>query len=264
MARIRSIKPEFWTSEQIMECSTNARLMFIGMWNFADDHGRMPNSPKTIKAQVFPSDEISAEIVRRMIDELSSNGLLTIYEVENKEYLQITGWQHQRIDRPQPAKYPPPPPDGSTNIRRTLATEGKGEGEEGKGKDSDANASGAEAPDPRTRLFNEGLKTLGRLTGKGPDACRSFLGKCLKASSDDAIIVLGLIEDAERNQVIDPSAWISSRLKGSKNGAVGEISSACDRVAERVIAGFGRAAPQDDFGDRAHEIDARLLSHGRG
>jgi uncharacterized protein YdaU (DUF1376 family) len=131
-------------------------------------------------------------------------------------------------------------------------------------EDSDANASGAEAPDPRTRLFNEGLKTLGRLTGKGPDACRSFVGKCLKASSDDAIIVLGLIEDAERNQVIDPSAWISSRLKGSKNGVIGEISSACDRVAERVIAGFGRAAPQDDFGDREHEIDARLLSHGRG
>src|SRR6185312_8593551 len=80
-------------------------------------------------------------------------------------------------------------------------------------KDSEANASGAAAPDHRKRLFNEGLAKLASLTGKGPDACRSFVGKCLKAASDDAVTVLGLIEDDERNQAIDPSAWIVARLK---------------------------------------------------
>jgi 5-methylcytosine-specific restriction endonuclease McrA len=81
-------------------------------------------------------------------------------------------------------------------------------------KDSEANASGADAPiDHRKRLFNEGLKKLATMTGKGPDACRSFVGKCLKASGDDAITVLGLIEDAERNQVVNPSSWIVARLK---------------------------------------------------
>src|SRR6267142_4591410 len=50
-------------------------------------------------------------------------------------------------------------------------------------KDSDANASGADAPiDHRKRLFNEGLEKLRAMTGKGPDACRSFVGKCLKAA----------------------------------------------------------------------------------
>lgn len=77
-----------------------------------------------------------------------------------------------------------------------------------------AKATGAAAPiDHRKRLFNEGLAKLSVLTGKGPDACRSFVGKCLKAASDDAVIVLGLIEEAERNQVVDPSAWIAARLK---------------------------------------------------
>ena len=28
-----------WTSEQIVECSPIARLLFIGMWNFCDDGG---------------------------------------------------------------------------------------------------------------------------------------------------------------------------------------------------------------------------------
>lgn len=39
MARIRTIKPEFWTAEQVMELSRDARLLFIGMWNFCDDAG---------------------------------------------------------------------------------------------------------------------------------------------------------------------------------------------------------------------------------
>ena len=65
--------------------------------------------------------------------------------------------------------------------------------------------------DHRKRLFDEGLQKLARLTGKGPDSCRAFVGKCLKAAGDDAVIVLGLIEDAERNQVADPSAWIAAR-----------------------------------------------------
>ncbi len=76
---------------------------------------------------------------------------------------------------------------------------------------SDAAAS----VDHRKRLFDEGLPRLARMTGKGPDSCRAFVGKCLKAAGDDAVIVLGLIDDAERNQVADPSAWIAARLKGT-------------------------------------------------
>ena len=109
MARIRSVKPDFWTSEQVMECSPIARLLFIGMWNFADDHGRIPCAPKTIKAQIFPGDDMDAKNIRRMIGELSSNGLVRLYEVRGKEFLLITGWHHQKIDKRQPAKYPDPP-----------------------------------------------------------------------------------------------------------------------------------------------------------
>lgn len=135
MARIRSIKPDFWTSEQVMECSPIARLLFIGMWNFADDHGRLPAAPKTLKAQIFPADDIDAKNVRGMIDELSSNGLIRLYEVEGKEFLLVTGWHHQKIDKRQPAKYPDPPKEQSPNVRRTVSTDligSEGIGEERK------------------------------------------------------------------------------------------------------------------------------------
>lgn len=102
MARIRSIKPEFWTSEQIVECSTSARLLFIGMWSFADDGGNLPASFKTLKMQIFPADNIDVE---PLVAELFSVGLLIEYTVNSRNYWNITGWHHQKIDRPT-YKYP--------------------------------------------------------------------------------------------------------------------------------------------------------------
>jgi hypothetical protein len=137
MSRIRSVKPEFWSSEQVMECSPVVRLLFIGLWNFCDDAGRHPFAPKQIKALVFPGDDLTAEDVSRMLDELSTNGLVLRYSVDGKDYLQVTGWQHQKIDRPQPAKYPGIPADHSSNARDG----GEGIGEEGKGKEERGGAA---------------------------------------------------------------------------------------------------------------------------
>ena len=81
MARIRTIKPEFWTSEQVMECSPLARLLFIGVWNFCDDAGNHPMSAKTLKALVFPGDDITSAKVGELLAELSTNGLIDLYEV---------------------------------------------------------------------------------------------------------------------------------------------------------------------------------------
>src|SRR2546430_17478123 len=118
MSRIRTIKPEFWSSEQVLECSRDARLLFIGLWNFCDALGRHSLSPKQIKAEVFPGDDLLSENIQGMLDELSANGLITTYCVEDKEILQVTGWHHQRIDHPQKAKLPGPSGGTSKNVQR--------------------------------------------------------------------------------------------------------------------------------------------------
>jgi hypothetical protein len=133
---------------------------------------------------------------------------------------------------------------------------------------AEANASGASAPvDHRKRLFNEGLSKLALMTGKGPDACRSFVGKCLKAADDDAVVVLGLIEDAERNQVAEASAWIAARLKPSQgfgNGKVSAIIAASDNLVS-IIDGFdGGISPPDHVRSGEGSAPIRMLSHGRG
>lgn len=101
MARIRTIKPEYWTSEQVMSVSRDARLLFIGMWNFADDGGNQPANAKTIKAQIFPCDELSEGDVTGFIGELLAVGLLETYEADCRWYWNIPTWKkHQRIDQP--------------------------------------------------------------------------------------------------------------------------------------------------------------------
>ncbi len=101
MSRIRTIKPEFWTSEQVVSCSPIARLLFIGLWNFSDDNGVHPASYVRLKAEVFPVDNFSIEEVKCWIGELIANDLLREYAVENKVFWIVTGWKsHQRIDRP--------------------------------------------------------------------------------------------------------------------------------------------------------------------
>ena len=118
MARIRSVKPEFWTSEQIAECSPNARLLFIGLWNFCDDYGVHQASEVRLKMEVFPSDSFSKEDVRRMMDELIANGLVEEYEIDGLRYWFVTGWdKHQKPDT-KTGKYPRPDGSIGTKIRR--------------------------------------------------------------------------------------------------------------------------------------------------
>ena len=116
-----------------MECSTNARLLFIGMWNFSDDAGRLPSSAKSLRAQIFPGDDFQLSDIQGMIDELSTNNLVLKYVIEEKEYLQITGWHHQRIDKPQKPKYPAPLLDHSKNGTGTIPPDTIGKDRKGKG-----------------------------------------------------------------------------------------------------------------------------------
>ncbi|TAL43811.1 MAG: hypothetical protein EPN91_05500 [Salinibacterium sp.] len=129
---------------------------------------------------------------------------------------------------------------------------------------TEANASGADAPnDPRTRLFRDGLTKLAAMTGKGADSCRAFVGKCLKEAGDDAIVVLAAIEDAERNRVVDPSAYIARTLKGRSNGqsSGSKIIQAADDLRRKIASFDGPARAPDELRSGPGEVAPRLLPH---
>ena len=83
MARIRTIKPEFFTSEDVVSLSPYARLLFIALWCEADREGRMYWKPKTFKMRYFPADDVNidalcGELVERSLVDLYGDGLAEI------------------------------------------------------------------------------------------------------------------------------------------------------------------------------------------
>lgn len=109
MPRIRTIKPEFFTSLTIADLSLPARLTFIGLWTHVDDAGRCVDDARLIKAALWPLDDRTAADVESDLRELTESSLITRYTLNRKRYIAVSGWdEHQRINRPTPSKLPAP------------------------------------------------------------------------------------------------------------------------------------------------------------
>ena len=135
--RIRTIKPEFWTSNDIADLSLEDRLLFIGLWSYVDDHGRGRAEAHLIIAALFPRDMFAnpRETVARVsrgLSHLSDAGLIRRYEVEGAPFFAVTAWTtHQRVDKPRPSRIPSPEEADTTTIpqndanRETVAKESR-------------------------------------------------------------------------------------------------------------------------------------------
>lgn len=133
MARIRTVKPEFWTDEKIVQLPFEARLLFIGLWNIADDEGKLEYSPMRIKMQLFPADKVDTH---SLIEKIAKLDLIVIYEVEHKLYISIPHFlQHQRVSHPAISTLPNPPVSSGKLLPEGNIEEGKGI--EGKGTDKE-------------------------------------------------------------------------------------------------------------------------------
>lgn len=105
MARIRTIKPEFWTDEDLSELSEPACLLALGLLNYADDEGYFNANPKLIKASVFPLRDPSVPITVQL-RELSDCGYISLFSTsDGKNFGVINNFQkHQVINKPKESK----------------------------------------------------------------------------------------------------------------------------------------------------------------
>lgn len=130
MARIRTVKPEFFTSESVLSVSPLARLFFIGLWCEADREGRLKWKPKTLKFRYLPGDSVNIE---KLCQELEKSEMIITYTVNGSDYCEIPSFKsHQVINnREKESELPSRDSDASTT-RESGRKEGK-EGREGKG-----------------------------------------------------------------------------------------------------------------------------------
>tara|TARA_R110000824_G_scaffold14186_2_gene60631 strand:+ start:4583 stop:5530 length:948 start_codon:yes stop_codon:yes gene_type:complete len=113
------IKPEFWSSEDILELTIEARLFYIGFWNFCDDSGVLPDKPKSLKCNIYPAEVIDCKPI---INSLVECNLLVRYKVGTETYLRVNKWhKHQSIKHPT-YKFPLENGEIPTHVRYKVGT----------------------------------------------------------------------------------------------------------------------------------------------
>ncbi|MBC3186387.1 hypothetical protein H7347_07340 [Corynebacterium sp. zg-331] len=115
MARIRSVKPELWSSPGIETLEYQWRLLFIAMWQWADDYGRGTAEPRELMGFAFPRDEnITLEDFRRGLGGIHRVFGVKFYQVSGRPYYSISTWEkHQKIDKRAKRSKHPAPEDGT-------------------------------------------------------------------------------------------------------------------------------------------------------
>lgn len=111
--RIRTIKPEFWTSQSTNTVSVEAQLLAVGLLNYADDDGYFDPNPRLIKSAIFPlRDEIDhSRISTVLLPELyrsgyAKSGHATICEGDLVQVGFLPKFTtHQVINKPKASKY---------------------------------------------------------------------------------------------------------------------------------------------------------------
>lgn len=178
MARIRAVKPELWSSPGMKECrDPYARLLFIAMWNWADDCGRGTANPRELAGFAFPHDEeLSSTDIRRMLGGIRRAFGVVFYEVDGRTYYAIPSWdKHQKIDKRSGAKHPTPTdgqpwnPDPDDTTWNVSDQQEQAESE----KFAESSADPAEDAPTSRRIPGAGTGELGnRGTDKDPPAPR--------------------------------------------------------------------------------------------
>ena len=108
MSRIRTVKPSFWRSQTLSRVSRDARLVFVGLWNEADDEGRLVDAPKLLAGALFPFDEdFGGPEIEACLRELAGIGAIERYAVEGSRFITIPRFRdHQVISKPRPSALP--------------------------------------------------------------------------------------------------------------------------------------------------------------
>lgn len=137
MGRIRSMKPDLLAEQRFASLSDGAVRLFFGLVSLADDRGNCPAAPRYLRGQIFWARQRSPIAICHLLRELSSAGLIDLYEIDGEKFAAVVGWlekdtpTYQRIDKPQPPKFPLPNSvrswnafcEGSQNVRVRIRRE---------------------------------------------------------------------------------------------------------------------------------------------
>lgn len=123
------IDPSIWADDSFGRLSSDAQVMFIGLFSNSDDEGKLPGDPKYLASTIFPYRGMTTPKAQKILSEIEEKmKSVTFYRVESQSLIQFEKFlQYQSINRPTKSKYPQPQKDVKahrTLIDQSLKTHG--------------------------------------------------------------------------------------------------------------------------------------------
>lgn len=94
MPRRRTLSPEFFKDEDLATLPFEARLLYAGLWCYADKSGRLEDRHKYLKAEIFPYDRVDVDkLLSRLacpqIPDRPGKVFIRRYAVDGKQLIDI-------------------------------------------------------------------------------------------------------------------------------------------------------------------------------
>jgi hypothetical protein len=252
MPRARTIKPGFFENDELAQLPPLARILYAGLWCWADRNGRLEYRPMKIKGWVLRFD--TCDIVG-LLAQLEESGFIEIYSAEGGRYIQIVTFAiHQKPHPKEPAVLPAMPEKVTAEPGKLPAEPGKLPAEPGKGSNEPCTIALTLLPSHSLTLSPS--LALEEREGPSSPAAKKFTPPTVEEVAAYC---------AERGKGIDPEVFVD--FYAAKGWKVGSQSmkdwKACVRTwekRERANTPHSRAGPKSETYEQRVE---RLRSEGR-
>ena len=102
----RILRESVCTSDSIDALSWFEEVLFYRLIVNCDDYGRYDGRTAIIKGNCFPLKDITNRDIEKALNKLSAVGLVRVYEVQGRPYLQLVTWEKYQQIRAKKSKYP--------------------------------------------------------------------------------------------------------------------------------------------------------------
>lgn len=148
----RILKESICTSDSIDRLSWFEEVVFYRLIVNCDDYGRFDGRVALIKNKLFPLKEsVTFKAVEDAINKLATVGLVTLYEYEGRQYLQLPTWNEHQSIRAKRSKFPSP--DGCVKASEIICMQMNANVPVIQSEsESNPNPKGAKAPNAHARF----------------------------------------------------------------------------------------------------------------
>jgi len=222
---------DWTTSEKIDNLSFEAEVFFTRLIMRADDHGCFHANPKLLKAALFPLKDISFGMIEIYLKELVTNGIVIIYQVEGREYLQIKDFG-QRL-RTMSSKFPLPDSNPRTNGSgsRTIDSNPRPETKRSRNEEeveTEVESEGKKNFEWFLKQFDEMFVDTLKMTHRGKDFMQAAKESFAHLAADPVRLKMAESQDCKKllntwltNQKIKPNGI--EKLKSSIDAGLANI-----------------------------------------